>query len=169
MELLYRYEAELAEPVPVGPVPAGIRIDLEFRGALVGGTLAGGRGWGSEYLLQRSDGVGVIDARDTFEIPGGFLHAQAKGFVLPPEGLALPSIEEMSAPDFEPADMRLLIHGFALCQTGVPEFEHLNRALVKIDGWVNNATRELVFEGRTVEPEMAVAVAGGPGVAAVVG
>lgn len=165
MELLYRYEATLEPPAPVGPVAGGIRIDIEFRGELVGGMLAGGRGWGSEYLLQRSDGVGVIDARDTFEIPGGYLHAQAKGFVLPPEGVELPPIEGMLKPDFEPADLRLLIHGYALCQTGVPDYEYLNRELVKIDGWVNNATRELVFEGRAVPPETAATVAEGGGVA----
>ncbi|MCB0874877.1 MAG: hypothetical protein R2718_09810 [Solirubrobacterales bacterium] len=165
MELLYRYEAKLAEPTPVGPVPGGIRIDIEFHGELTAGILAGGSGWGSEYLLQRSDGVGQIDARDTFEIPGGgVLHAKAKGFVLPPEGVAMPSIEAMLDPGFEPPDVRMLIHAYALCSTGSPEFEHLNRTLVKVDGWVNNGTGELVLEGHAAAVEGAAAVALGPGV-----
>lgn len=168
MELLYRYEGILDEPAPVGPVPGGIRIDIEFRGELTDGILAGGRGWGSEYLLQRSDGVGQIDARDTFELPGGgFLHAKAKGFVLPPEGVVPPPIEAMLDPAFEPADLRMLIHGYALCSTGAPEFEYLNRALIKVNGWVNNGTGELVFEGRSVPAADAAEVLAGPGVHAV--
>ena len=137
-------------------MPGGLRIDIPFEGRVAAGELAGGRAWGHEYLFQRADGVGVIDARDTLEIPGGHLHAQARGFVVPPPGVALPSLEDMLAPDFEPPDVRLLINGYALCQTGVPEYEHLNRTLVKIDGWVNNATGELVFEGRPVEPSVAL-------------
>ncbi len=169
MNMLYRFEAELLPPAPIGPISTGIRTDFEFRGELVAGELAGGRGWGSEYLLLRPDGVGMIDARDTFEIPGGYLHAQAKGFVLLPDGVVPPTLEEMTAPDFEPADVRMLIHGYALCQTAVPEYEHLNRTLVKIDGWVNNATRELVFEGRAVGAERAIEIAAGPGLAVVPG
>lgn len=156
MDLLYRYEATLGDVTPIGPVAEGIRIDIPFDGRLVAGELAGGRGWGTEYLLQRRDGIGVIDARDTFEIPGGFLHAQARGFVEPPPGVALPSIEEMLAPDYVPADVDLLINGFALCQTAVPAYEHLNRTLVKIDGHVNNATGVLVFEGRAVPAKVAL-------------
>jgi hypothetical protein len=45
---------------------------------------------------------------------------------------------------------------YALCQTGVPAYEHLNRTLVKIDGYVNNATGELMFEGRAVAATTAV-------------
>lgn len=84
--------------------------------------------------------------------------------MLPSEGVTIPSIEAMLAPDFEPADVRMLIHGYAICQTGAPGCEHLNRTLVKIDGWVNNAMRELVFEGRAVEPSAAASIASGEGV-----
>jgi hypothetical protein len=75
---------------------------------------------------------------------------------VPPPGVALPSLEDLLAPDFEPPDVALLINGYALCQTGVPEYDHLNRTLVKIDGWVNNGTGELVFEGRPVEASVAL-------------
>ncbi len=90
----------------------------------------------------------MIDARDTFAIPGGFLHARAYGFVSAPAGVTPPPLEALLEPDYQAPDLPLTIDGFALCETGVPEFEHLNRALVKIDGWVNNGTGELVFEGR---------------------
>jgi len=158
MSLLYRFEGTLGDIAPIGPVPGGIRIDIPFTGSLTDGELAGGAGRGDEYLLQRADGVGVIDARDTFEIPGGYLHAQARGFVTPPPGIAMAPVEAMLAPDFEPPDVRMRIDGFALCQTGVPAYERLNRTLVKIDGWVNNATGELVFEGRSLDAVLAPGV-----------
>lgn len=157
MTLLYRFEGRLGEPAPIGPVPGGLRLDIPFEGRLVDGLLAGGRGWGYDYLLQRIDGTAVIDARDTFEIPGGHLHAQARGFVVAAAGARMPSVDEMLSPGFSPADVRLLINGYALCQTGVPEYEHLNRTLVKVDGWVNNATGELVLEGRAVAPAVQIA------------
>ncbi len=155
MDLLYRYEGTLGTATPIGPVAEGIRIDVPFDGRIVAGELAGGRGWGTDYLLQRNDGIGVIDARDTFEIPGGHLHARARGFVIPPPGVALPTAEEMLAPGFVPANVDLVIDGFALCQTAVPAYEHLNRVLVKVDGHVNNATGALVLEGRATPTSQA--------------
>lgn len=153
MELIYRFEATLEESAIVGPVAAGIRFDIPFSGQLVAGEIAGGRGWGSDYLLQRNDGIAQVDAQDTFELPGGeHLHARAQGFVVPPEGVEMPSIEEMLSPDFAPADVRMLIDAFAICETGSQRFGHLNRTLVKVDGWVNNATGELVLEGRRTAP-----------------
>ena len=146
--LLYRFEGRLADIAPIGPVPGGVRIDVPFTGSIVAGALAGGEAFGTDYLLQRDDGVGVIDARDTFAIPGGFLHATATGFVVPPDGVEMPSGAELLAADFMPPDIRLRIDAVAVCQTGVPAYEQLNRVLVKVDGWVNNATRELVLEGR---------------------
>ncbi|HWV87087.1 MAG TPA: hypothetical protein VNZ62_16680 [Capillimicrobium sp.] len=148
MDLLYRFEGTLGDVAPVGLAPHGLRIDIPFTGRLTEGVLGDGPAHGTEYLLQRRDGVGVIDARDTFAIPGGFLHARAHGFVRPPADVAPPPLEAMLDPAYEAPDLPLAIDGFALCETGVPAFEHLNRVLVKIDGWVNNGTGELVFEGR---------------------
>ncbi len=150
MRLLYRFEGALEQAAPIGLVSDGLRLDVPFAGRIVAGELAGGRGWGVDYLVQRRDGVGVIDARDTFEIPGGHLHAQARGFVVTPDGVDAPSPTEMLDPGFSPADVRLAVNAYALCQTGVPAYEHLNRALVKVDGWVNMATGELFLEGREV-------------------
>jgi hypothetical protein len=83
MELLYRAEGQLDEPVAIGPVPGGNRVDFYFEGHVTAGKLAGGRFWGVDYQTQREDGVGVFDARDTFEVEGGHVHAHAHGYVLP--------------------------------------------------------------------------------------
>jgi hypothetical protein len=147
-DLLYRFEGSLAAPAPVGPVAEGLRLDIPFEGRIVAGELAGGRAWGVEYLLQRRDGVAILDARDTLEIPGGHLHARVAGHGLAPDGARMPTVEEMLDPAFRPADLRYVVNAFAFCQTGVPEYEHLNRTLVKVDGWYNPGTGELVFEGR---------------------
>jgi hypothetical protein len=164
MDLLYRFEGSLDEPVVLGPVVAGLRIDWTFSGRVTAGALAGARAWGTDYQLLRRDGIAVFDARDTFEVPGGHVQAAANGYVLAPDGVEMPAVEEMLDPAFQPADVRFLIHGYGTCETGVPDHEQLNRALVKVDGWVNMGTGELVFEGRAVAADAAVAL--GAGVAA---
>jgi hypothetical protein len=75
----------------------------------------------------------------------------------------MPTVEEMLDPAFQPADVRYLIHGHGVCETGVPAYEHLNQVLVRVSGWVNMATGELVFEGRAVHAD--AAAARGPGIA----
>ena len=134
MELLYRAEGQLAEPVVIGPVPGANRVDFYFEGRVTAGTLAGNRFWGVDYQTQREDGVGVFHARDTFEVPGGHVHAHAHGYVLP--------TEEGAA----------RIHGYGLLETGVPALEHLNRTVVEVTGSVNMETGALVFEGRASQP-----------------
>lgn len=163
MELLYRFEATLDQPAPIGPVTEGLRIDHPFRGRLTDGALAGGAGWGVDYLTLRPDGVGVVDARDTFEVPGGLLHAHARGYVTAPEGRRAPAIEDMLSPDFVPEDVAFDIRGFALCQTGVPGLEVLNRTVVAITGSVNMSTGALIIEGHAEAQLPALqAVVGGP-------
>lgn len=148
MELLYRFEATLDQPAPIGPVTEGLRIDYPFRGRVIDGPFAGGAGWGVDYLTIRADGVGVVDARDTFEVAGGLLHAHARGYVTGGDGRRMPPIEEMLAPDFVPEDAPFDITAFALCQTGVPGLEVLNRTVVAVTGSVNMFTGALLLEGR---------------------
>ena len=132
--MLYRAEGQLNQPVAIGPVPGANRVDFYFEGRVTAGKLAGGRFWGVDYQTQREDGVGVFDARDTFDVDGGHVHAHAHGYVLPTEG--------------GPAR----IHGYALLETGVPHLEHLNRTVVEVTGSVDMDTGALVFEGRVSEP-----------------
>lgn len=151
MDLIYRFEGELDEPSVIGPVTDGTRIDFSFSGDLVDGEIAGGKGRGLDYARQRDDGIVVFDARNIFEIPGGHLHLKAQGYTSPPPGYV------PGDPQSGPPDVRMIICGYGFCETGVPEYAHLNRTLERVDGWVNMATRELVLEGRTVEPAVAAA------------
>jgi hypothetical protein len=150
MELLYRFEGTLDQPTVLGPVVPGLRLDWTFSGRSTAGRLAGGRAWGTDYQLLRRDGIALFDARDTIAVDGGHVQAIARGYVMAPEGAAMPTVEAMLDPGFQPADIRYLIHGYGVLETGVPAYEDLNRALVKVDGWVNMATGELVFDGRAV-------------------
>jgi hypothetical protein len=134
MELLYRAEGRLADPVVIGPVPGANRVDFYFEGRVTAGKLAGSRFWGVDYQTQREDGVGLFDARDTFEVDGGHVLAHAHGYVLLSDGGSA------------------RIHGYGLLETGVPELEHLNRAVVEVTGSVDMDTGELVFEGRASQP-----------------
>lgn len=151
MELVYRVEATLGEPTAVGAVADGVRLDVPFDGRITGGAIAGGRAWGLDYVVQRRNGIAVVEARDVFELPGGgVMYAHARGYAVPPAGTKMPSVEAMLAPDFEPPDLWLPIRAFSLCETVAPEFEELNHTLVKVDGRLNSGTAELVFEGWAV-------------------
>jgi len=150
VELLYRFEGRLGEPTVVGPVSEGLRLDVPFEGAITDGLLAGGRGRGIDYIRLRPDGVWIIDARDVIEAPGGHVHAHARGYVLPPAGAGAPDLQAILDPAFRPPDVRLAIRAAAICETGVPSLAYLNRTVVAVEGWVNNGTGELVFEGRAM-------------------
>ena len=68
-ELLYRFEADL-EITPSGLTPEGIRMTVDYEGEITTGMLQGARVWGTDPLLLRTDGVGVIDTSETRSILG---------------------------------------------------------------------------------------------------
>jgi hypothetical protein len=149
---LYRFEARITEALPVGIVPGGIRVDFHFDGRVTEGALEGARVRGIDYLVFRPDGVGVIDARKLISHGESHVATRAHGFVVPPEGFALPAPEEMLSADYVWPDTPFAIRGFELIETGAPALEHLNRTVAAIEGSVNNRTGRLVIEGRVVAP-----------------
>lgn len=151
MELIYRVEAALADPTSVGLVSGGARLDVPFEGRITGGLLAGGVVRGVDYVIQGPNGVAAVEARDAFELPGGgVLYAHARGYSVPPPGVEMPAVEKLLDPDHEPPDVWTSIRAFALCETVAPEFAWLNHTLVSVEGRLNGAAGELVFEGRAV-------------------
>ena len=144
--LLYRFEARLSEPKPVGLLPEGLRLEIPFEGPIVEGPLAGARLEGVEHLLIRPDGVAVIDAPETISRDGLHMTAHAWGYVTPPPGVNLPPLDQMLAPDFEWPDLRLDVRGFAILRTADPDLDFLNRTAPALRGWVNMGTRELSVE-----------------------
>ena len=75
LEHICSYWATLAPPEVVGPVAEGIRIHFYVtEGALSGPKMRGRlKPVGGDWLVLRSDGVGVLDVRATMELDNGAL------------------------------------------------------------------------------------------------
>ena len=129
MDLLYRLEAQLTDILPIGLVPEGVRLDVHFDGRLTNGELAGARVRGIDYLLLRSDGVGVVDAREAVVADEGHIEIKAQGYLVPPDGLELPPPDVILAPGFSWPDVELPVQEFALLRTGVAEWQGLNTTI----------------------------------------
>jgi len=69
LEHIFSYTATLAPPEVVGPVPEGIRANFHVTGGDVKGPKVYGklRPVGADWLLLRTDGVGILDVRATIE------------------------------------------------------------------------------------------------------
>jgi hypothetical protein len=154
--LLYRFEARL-DFVPIGLVPEGFRLVLSFEGAVTEGDFVGARVWGTDHLLLRRDGVGVIDAPKTISTSSGQLFEHLRGYCLPPEGMTLPPLEALLSSDFSWPDALFPIQGFSTFRAGSPELSYLNRALATVDGWSNLSTGRLAVETRLIEHYSSVA------------
>lgn len=64
---LYRFQAQLSAN-RVGLVPEGLLMANSFEGTITDGFMRGGRVWGIDQLLIRSDGLSVIDAPKTLTL-----------------------------------------------------------------------------------------------------
>jgi hypothetical protein len=73
---------------PIGPTPAGTRIDLQLAGDAEEGSRVRGRLEGVDYLTVRPDGVSLLDVHATLRSPDGDVVAvRASGVGAPtPDG-----------------------------------------------------------------------------------
>ena len=161
MDLLYRLEAQPTEILPIGLVPEGVRLDVYFDGRLTHGQLAFARVRGIDYLLLRSDGVGVLDVREAVVADEGQVEVKAQGYLVPPDDVELPPPDVILAPGFTWPDVALPLQEFALLRTGVAEWQDLNTTIAALEGSVNPGTGQLVLEARAVKPAGALIGAGG--------
>ena len=134
---LYRFEATFTDLVPIGLVPEGLRLDPHFSGSVVDGDFAGASVRGTDYLLFRSDGVGVLDVWEVLATESGSVSVRAGGYLLPPTGFELPPPEVLLSEEFQWPDIALPIHGFAVYRTGAAGLELLNRTIATFTGEVN--------------------------------
>lgn len=147
----YRFEAQL-EFTPIGLVPEGLRLALAFEGKVVAGALEGARVWGSDPLVIRRDGVGVLDVNKLISFNGANLYEQVRGFCAPPPGMEVPPLEVIAQPSFRFPDVPFPITGFSTFAAAAEPFAVLNGRLARIDGHASFATGRLVIEARLVEP-----------------
>jgi hypothetical protein len=160
--LLFRFEAQL-DIIPVGVTPEGFRMANSYEGTVIEGDFDGARVWGTDHLLLRRDGVCVIDAQ-TMLSQTAYVHVyeHVLGYCLPPAGLRLPPLEALLEADFEWPDVNFPIVAFSTFRAAAPEFEYLNSATARIDGWANFATGGLAIETRLVFHDANVPHPSGP-------
>jgi hypothetical protein len=75
-EYIFSYTVQLqAPPEPIGPTPAGLRVNFYITGGAVDGPRLTGtfRPVGGDWLTIRPDGVGILDVRATIETRDGAL------------------------------------------------------------------------------------------------
>jgi len=147
-DLMYRFEGQLTSVNPVGVLPEGLQLANAFEGTVTHGALAGARVWGVDHFLVRPDGVGVLDAPETFS--RGDLHVigQVRGYALPPAGAPAPPLEAMLDPAFEWPDVPFALKGAVLFRAAHPDLDWMNRVIAVITGEVNMRTGRLVVEAR---------------------
>ena len=146
--LVYRFEGELAEMYPTGVFPEGIRFHNGFEARVVAGPFEGGRIFGVDQFLLRPDGVGVIVAPEVIEKDDVRVEGEVRGYVLPPDGMQMPPLDVLAEPGFEFPDVDFRVTAAVTFRTADPRYDHLNRAVGRIQGTVNLATRRLVIEAR---------------------
>lgn len=148
-ELLYRFEADL-NVTPIGLAPDGLRMTVDYEGTISTGMLVGARVWGTDPLLLRADGVGVIDTAKTISDGTTALYEHVHAYCMPPDGLEVPPPEAILDPSFAWPDVDFPIVGSSMFLTGSTEYAHLNTTVAAIEGWANFATRRNAIETRAL-------------------
>jgi hypothetical protein len=148
-ELLYRFEAEL-DLTPIGLTPEGIRMTVDYEGEITAGIMRGARVWGTDPLLLRSDGVGVIDTAKTIADGTTALYEHVRAYCIPPEGLEVPPPDVILDASFSWPDVEFPILGFSMFRTGDPAYAHLNTTIAAIEGSANFATGRNAIETRVL-------------------
>jgi hypothetical protein len=148
-DLLYRFEAEL-RVTPIGLTPEGIRMTVDYEGEISTGMLRGARVWGTDPLLLRADGVGVVDTAKTISDGTTAVYEHVRAYCIPPESLELPPPEAILDPGFTWPDVDFPILGFSTFRAGSPEYGHLNTTIAAIEGSANFHTARNAIETRVL-------------------
>ncbi|SFT99300.1 Protein of unknown function [Geodermatophilus amargosae] len=137
----YVLEATISGMVPIGVVPEGLRMDVGVEGTITEGPMAGGQVTGTDYLLVRPDGIGVLDVREVVRLPAGATVSLAvTGYLHPP--FPLPPLDQIT-PDTEWPDVDVPVHGAATMRTADPSLAALNRTVYGMTGAVNMARGQI--------------------------
>lgn len=161
-DFAFRMEATFSDVAVIGMVPEGFRVDAHYDGRISEGPLAGAIVRGVDYLVIRSDGVSVLDIRETITTRSGHriaARAQGYGWVR----LEQPTAGEAAPPTSADAgwpDRPTPLLGVAACQTSDPEFLWMNEALLVFSGTANLGSGKLEAAGRVMTPEMALGTPG---------
>ncbi|MEZ4491966.1 MAG: hypothetical protein R3C29_01455 [Dehalococcoidia bacterium] len=147
-ELIYRFEAQLGEPFPVGVFDDGIRFHNNFDGRISDGPFAGARICGLDEFKLRPDGVGEVVAPEAIDAGNVRASVHVRGYVVPPDGLEMPPLEAIATPGFEFPDLDFRFTGSATLATTSPEFTWLNSTIAILEGTVNMGAGTIKVEAR---------------------
>lgn len=127
VEQVTSYEATLATPEVIGPVPEGLRVNFYVTGGtLLGPKLKGKlRPVGADWLTIRTDGVAVLDVRATLETDdGALIYCTYDGLIdMGPDGYQ--NFIDGTPPPPEGIDIRIT----PSFQTSHPDYLWLNKAV----------------------------------------
>jgi hypothetical protein len=124
MEHLFSYTATLdSNAEMIGPVPAGLRMNIYVTGGEVSGPRLQGklRPVGADWLTIRTDGVCILDVRATIEShDGALIYVEYNGVADPGEDTYQRFL------DGDPPE-KLVIRAVPRVQTSHPDYLWLNR------------------------------------------
>ena len=154
-DVVYRFQGQLGELNPVGLFDDGIRFFNHFEGAIVDGPFAGGRISGPDFFVLRPSGVGEIHAPELIEFEHHRVALDVRGYLVGPDDMAFPPLTAVLEPGFEFPDVAFRVTASALASTTSPGFEHLNSAVIVVEGEVNMGTGAMDVTARIVDrPEV---------------
>jgi len=142
-QLLYRFEGQFSEIVPIGLVADGFRLNGHFGGPIVAGDLAGARLTGVDYFRIDHDGLGIVRAHEIVTDGERTVAVELQGLLRPPAGVTAPRPAEIVRPGFAWPTEPYTIHVSARFETAAPELAHLNATVVAHTGTVNFTTGRL--------------------------
>jgi hypothetical protein len=148
--IVYRFQGQLGPLNPVGLFDEGIRFHNVFEGEIVDGPFAGGRISGPDFFVLRHDGIGEIHAPELIESGELRVALDVRGYVVAPDGLAMPPLSALLEPGFAFPDVEFRVTGSALAATTSSEYAHLNGTTIVVEGTVNMGTGALDVTARAV-------------------
>lgn len=149
--LLYSFDGQFSDIVPVGPVADGFRLDGYFGGTLTAGDLSGARLVGVDYFRIRHDAVGIVTAHEIVTHGDDTVAVELHGLLVPPRGRPAPRPSDIVQPGFLWPDEPYTIHVSATFETASPALVHLNTTVVAHTGTVNFTTGELHVDAHVIE------------------
>ena len=149
-DLLYSFDGNFTDIVPIGPVANGFRLDGHFAGPVTTGDLTGAQVTGVDYFRIRHDGAGVVRGHEIVRAGESVIAVELHGLLLPPEGLDAPRPGDIVQPGFAWPEQSYTIHVSAQFETADSELDYLNTTVVAHTGTVNFATGQLHIDAHVV-------------------
>lgn len=148
--LLYRFDGQFSDIVPIGPVADGFRLNGHFGGTLTAGELAGAQLTGVDYFRIANDGLGIVRAHEIVTDRERTIAVELHGILRPPAGVPAPLPTDIVQPGFTWPVEPYTIHVTASFETASPALAHLNHTIVAHTGTVNFSTGQLHVDAHVV-------------------